>query len=96
MQHQIPAFSINLNFNPLPPDEIATDNALHDLEVLTLLIISCTTDAYCYLQERVLLVSFDTGTEAACVRETFDEQVQEGLEVRVSGVGVRQLWDHRH
>ena len=83
MQHQVPAFSINLNFNRLPPDEIATDYALHDLEVLTLLIISCTTDAYCYLQERVLLVAIDAWAEAGLFRETFDEQVQEGLQVRV-------------
>ena len=62
MQHQVPTFSIDLNFDPLPPDEIAADYALDDLDVLTLFIISGTIYAYCYLQERVLLVSFDAGT----------------------------------
>ena len=73
MQHQEPSFSINLKFDPLPPDEIPADYALHDLEVLTLFIISGTIDANCYLQELVLLISIDAGTEAADVRETFDE-----------------------
>ena len=83
MQHQVAAFSIYLGFDRLPPDKIAADYALDDLDVLTLFIISGTIYAYYYLQEWVLLVSFDAGTEAAGVRETFDEQVQEGLQVRV-------------
>ena len=96
MQLQVPSFSIYLNFDPLSPDEIPADYAFHDLEVLKLFFISGTIYANCYLQELVLLVSIDAGTEAADVRETFDEKVQEGLEVRVGCVGVRQFWDHRH
>jgi hypothetical protein len=96
MQLQVPSFSIYLKFDPLPPDEIPADYAFHDIEVLTLFFISGTIDTYCYLQELVLLVSIDAGTESADVRETFDEQDEEGLEVRVGGVGVRQFWDHRH
>ena len=84
MRHQVAAFSQYLVLDPFPPEVIPANYALHDLEVLTLPIIICGSIDVCFhLQELVLLVAIDAGSEAAVVRETFDEQLQEGHQVRV-------------
>jgi hypothetical protein len=84
MRDQVAAFSQYLVLYPFPSEVILADYALHDLEVLTLPIIICgSIDVWLHLQELVLLVAIDAGAEAAVVRETFNEQLQEGLEVRV-------------
>ena len=84
MRDQVAAFSQNLALDPVPSKVIPANYALHDLEVLTLPIIICGSIDVCFhLQELVLLVAIDAGAETGVFRETFDEQLQEGLEVRV-------------
>ena len=96
MRHHVTAFSINLAFNPFPTEDIPAYYALHDIEVLTLVIIYASVYDFIQLQERVLLVAIEGGAEAGVFRETFDEKLQEGVEVRVGIVGVRQLRYHAH
>ena len=70
--------------------------ALHYLEVLTLLFIYRGFDASFHLHELVILEAIDAGAEFTHLWETLDEQLQERLEMRVWGVGFRQLWDQGH
>jgi hypothetical protein len=80
----VPTFSIHLAFDPFPSEDIPAYYAFHDLEELTLVIINATSaDDFIQLQELMLLVAIDAGAEAGLFRETFDEQLQEGLEMRV-------------
>jgi len=70
VRHHVTTFSINLAFNPFPPEDIPAYYALHDLEVLTLVIIYASDDDFIQLQERVLLVAIEAGAEAGVFRET--------------------------
>ena len=96
MRQQVPAFSIYLPFNPFPPEDIPADYALHYLEVLTLLFIYRGFYDSFHLHELVILEAIDAGAEFLHLWETLNEQLQERLEVRVWGVGIRKLWDQGH
>ena len=82
MRHQVAVFGQHLVPDPFPPVFILANYALNDLEVLTFLSVICGSSCV-HLQELVLLEGIDAGEEAAVLRETFDDQLQEGLEVGV-------------
>ena len=96
MRDQVPAFSIYLAFNPFPSEGIPAYYAFDDLKVLTLVIIYASVNDWIQLQERVLLVAINARAEAGVFRKAFDKKLQEGVDMRVGGVGVWQLRYHAH